>query len=452
MLIAADLCAILIAAVVAKAMMLVMEPYLGLAVETFPETSWRSLEAPGAVIAGLFLAGTYRAGDRRRDPGTIFAGVALGLLLVFWHPLWQQFVLAGIEWAMLTVWIGSVAVAGRLLINRIVAHRRANTEGVRRALFVGTADAVAEALEAKPAVFPASVVRVGAVLTDREQSNGSLGTLADLPRVIHDHGVNAVLLCGRMDDAVLAEVVRCADVAGCVLTAQSRPYSLNGLEPQVVWHNGVPHIELTRPGMRGSHLVLKRTFDITVSAGLLLLLSPLLVVIAAIVRATSRGPVFFQQTRIGYGGKPFAIFKFRTMCVDAEARLAELQAKSVYGDARLFKMTNDPRVTTVGRFLRKSSLDELPQLWNVLRGSMSLVGPRPPIPREVALYEEKMYARFDMKPGVTGPWQVSGRNRITSFDEVIRLETNYMRRWTLWRDVSILLRTVPAVLRMDGAQ
>ena len=139
------------------------------------------------------------------------------------------------------------------------------------------------------------------------------------------------------------------------------------------------------------------------------------------------------------------------MCVNAEDRKGELRNSSIYEDRRLFKVINDPRVTRVGAFLRKTSLDELPQLFNVLVGQMSLVGPRPPLPSEVALYEQHHFCRFDVKPGMTGPWQVSGRNRITDFEEVVRLERQYIRNWSVAADLKILLRTVPVVLRGVGA-
>jgi lipopolysaccharide/colanic/teichoic acid biosynthesis glycosyltransferase len=139
------------------------------------------------------------------------------------------------------------------------------------------------------------------------------------------------------------------------------------------------------------------------------------------------------------------------MVHDAESRRVELLTRSIYEDSRLFKVRNDPRVTRIGAFLRRTSLDELPQLWNVLLGHMSLVGPRPPLPCEVALYEEHHYARLNMRPGMTGPWQASGRNRITDFEEVVRLESAYIRQWSIWKDLAILLKTVPVVLRMDGA-
>jgi lipopolysaccharide/colanic/teichoic acid biosynthesis glycosyltransferase len=180
-------------------------------------------------------------------------------------------------------------------------------------------------------------------------------------------------------------------------------------------------------------------------------LFPVFVLAALTVRLSGRGPILFRQERVGLGGKPFRITKFRSMVHDAESKRGDLAGESLYTDLRLFKVKNDPRVTAVGAFLRRTSLDELPQLWNVFLGEMSLVGPRPPLPAEVDLYEEHHYTRFDVKPGMTGPWQVSGRNLITDFEEVVRLETDYIREWTIWKDLGLLLKTIPAVLYMRGA-
>jgi lipopolysaccharide/colanic/teichoic acid biosynthesis glycosyltransferase len=213
----------------------------------------------------------------------------------------------------------------------------------------------------------------------------------------------------------------------------------------------VPLVQLTRPGLQGQQLVLKRVVDVIVATLGLIVLAPIFAAVALAVQLSSKGPVIFRQRRVGAGGRLFDILKFRSMVDGADAQRGQLTAASMYGDGRLFKLSRDPRVTAVGRFLRRTSLDELPQLWNVLRGEMSLVGPRPPLPSEVALYDEHHYSRFDMKPGITGPWQVNGRNRVTDFDEVIRLETAYLRRWMIWKDFAILLRTIPVVLRMDGA-
>ena len=145
------------------------------------------------------------------------------------------------------------------------------------------------------------------------------------------------------------------------------------------------------------------------------------------------------------------MWKFRSMIASAEEQQAELSSRNVYGDEPLFKVPHDPRITSLGSFLRRTSLDELPQFWNVLRGDMSLVGPRPPLPDEVARYAPRHYIRLDVRPGLTGPWQVSGRNRIMHFEDVVALESAYIAEWSFARDAIILARTLPAVIRMDGA-
>lgn len=194
----------------------------------------------------------------------------------------------------------------------------------------------------------------------------------------------------------------------------------------------------------------KRLLDVTATlAGLSVIIWPLLLVALAI-KLESKGPVFFRQTRLGANGKRFEMVKFRSMYVDAEARLNELLEQNQTNGA-MFKMEDDPRITRVGAFIRKYSIDEFPQLINVLRGEMSLVGPRPPIERELAAYEPWHYVRFSTKPGMTGEWQVSGRSEITSFDKVVALDFRYIFNWSLLRDVRILFKTIPAVLAARGA-
>jgi exopolysaccharide biosynthesis polyprenyl glycosylphosphotransferase len=194
---------------------------------------------------------------------------------------------------------------------------------------------------------------------------------------------------------------------------------------------------------------MKILFDRAVALTVVVLFSPLLIALALAVRLTSRGPAIFKQVRVGRGGETFKMYKFRSMYVDAEARLAGLQTSNE-GQGLLFKMRDDPRVTRVGKFLRKWSLDEVPQLFNVLNGSMSLVGPRPPLPREVAQYEDDVHRRLMVKPGLTGLWQISGRSDL-NWDESVRLDLRYVENWTLAMDFVILWRTVFAVLRREGA-
>lgn len=208
---------------------------------------------------------------------------------------------------------------------------------------------------------------------------------------------------------------------------------------------GLPLLHVETPRYSKGQRFLKRTADIAVSAVALLLLAPLMAVVALVISRTSAGSVVFRQTRIGLDGRPFQMLKFRTMVPDAEERLSGLERSRDVGNEVLFKMLDDPRVTPMGRFLRRYSLDELPQLVNVLAGSMSLVGPRPPLPREVAQYADHVHRRFIVKPGITGLWQVSGRSSL-SWEESVRLDLSYVDNWTLAGDVVIMLRTARAAL------
>jgi lipopolysaccharide/colanic/teichoic acid biosynthesis glycosyltransferase len=197
--------------------------------------------------------------------------------------------------------------------------------------------------------------------------------------------------------------------------------------------------------------IFKRILDIAGSGLGLLLLSPLLIAVAIAIRIDSPGSVIYKQKRIGLHGRKFNMYKFRSMRQDADAMLAELLAKNETNTG-MFKMFNDPRVTAVGRFIRKYSIDELPQLINVLKGDMSLVGPRPPIERELEHYENWHYFRFATLPGLTGVWQVSGRSRIKEFDTVVRMDYQYINEWNLLLDIRLILKTFPVVLGgMDTA-
>lgn len=212
---------------------------------------------------------------------------------------------------------------------------------------------------------------------------------------------------------------------------------------------GLPLIHVTTPTLEAGQRVAKRLFDVGVSASLIVLASPLLTVLALLIKMDSPGPVLFRQERIGIEGKAFKMLKFRSMVVDAEARLAALLDRNE-GSGVLFKIRNDPRVTRIGGALRRSSLDELPQLFNVLAGSMSLVGPRPPLAGEVEAYEQDVRRRLLVKPGLTGLWQVSGRSTL-SWRDSVRLDLYYVENWSLAGDLLILLRTVRAVVGGHGA-
>jgi len=198
------------------------------------------------------------------------------------------------------------------------------------------------------------------------------------------------------------------------------------------------------------YLKLKRIFDIVVAATALVLLSPLLLLVTLLIRLDSKGPVLFYQKRIGRYGVPFYMCKFRSMYSDAEQRKAALMKHNEMKNGVLFKMKNDPRVTRMGRFIRKYSIDEMPQLWNVLKGDMSLVGPRPPLPDEVAQYTRYQYQRLTVTPGITCIWQVSGRSELC-FSKQVELDLHYIANQSFSKDMVLLLMTIPAVLKAKGA-
>jgi lipopolysaccharide/colanic/teichoic acid biosynthesis glycosyltransferase len=215
------------------------------------------------------------------------------------------------------------------------------------------------------------------------------------------------------------------------------------------WQTFVDTTDSAEVSLRG-YLIAKRFLDLAITLPILLLLSPLLFVVACVVKLWDRGPVFFTQKRVGKAGQEFTCCKFRSMVPDAERLKARLLAQNHHGDNRTFKLPQDPRITWIGRILRKTSIDELPQLWNVVRGEMSLVGPRPPLPSEVNLYSDRDRRRLNVQPGITCIWQVSGRGDLP-FSEQVRLDLDYIENRSLALDVKLLLLTIPAVVTGRGA-
>jgi exopolysaccharide biosynthesis polyprenyl glycosylphosphotransferase len=405
-----------------------------------------------ALFVSLVLLGCYGAGDQRRDPRRLFLAAALATALPLWMAIWIRGPsLVAMEFALTTVLVWAGLVADRLGVDWLVARVRGPEQTAARTLFVGTAAEYAKTGAMQAFQGRGDYRSVGFVDVQVPPAPQALGHLVELARVIHESGAEAVVVCGRLTDGQLADVTNAALAAECQLLTLPYGMDIPGVAPGIVWRRGQPLIELTAPTLKGWQLALKRTMDIA-GAGLgLVVLSPVFAVIAVWIKLDSPGHILFHQERVGREGRRFRILKFRTMTADAEQRREGLQERSVYTDQRLFKVRDDPRITKVGRWLRRSSLDEMPQLVNVLKGEMSLVGPRPPLPSEVELYEAHHYARFDVKPGMTGPWQVSGRNEVTNFERVVELETAYIRNWSVLADLSILARTVPVVFRMRGA-
>ena len=278
-----------------------------------------------------------------------------------------------------------------------------------------------------------------------------VGCYSDIPELIKSKDIDTVIVAsnGSLSPEDLRHLSWDLQKLDVDLIVTATLTGVDGSRIHMRPAEGLPLLHVEHPHFDGRKVTAKRSIDLVFSAALLIVLAPLFVVISALVKFTSQGPVFFKQRRIGWNGREFYMIKFRSMVVDAEERLSELQADSD-GNGVLFKMNDDPRITKVGRFLRRYSLDELPQIINVLKGEMSLVGPRPPLESEVAVYEEDVLRRLLVRPGITGLWQVSGRSDL-SWEDSVRLDLYYVENWSLFNDMVILLKTVSAVLRPSGA-
>ena len=278
-----------------------------------------------------------------------------------------------------------------------------------------------------------------------------LGTVAQLGQILDDNVIDEVIFAVPRERLSHIEgAFRLCQEQGANARVCLDLFQVGGSHVALGEMDGLPMLAFTRAPNDEVALLFKRAFDVLSSAVALLLLSPVLVATAIAVKLDSPGPVFFRQVRVGKNGRPFKMLKFRSMHVDAEARLESLRALNEVSGP-VFKMRNDPRVTRVGRFIRRTSLDELPQFLNVLSGEMSIVGPRPPVPAEVKQYQRWQRRRLSVKPGITCTWQVSGRSNI-SFDQWMKLDLEYIDTWSLWQDVQICFRTVPAVLLSRGAR
>jgi exopolysaccharide biosynthesis polyprenyl glycosylphosphotransferase len=295
---------------------------------------------------------------------------------------------------------------------------------------------------------------VGACLPPRAHGDVSLpvyGTFDDVAEAVDLAAADAVIVlsCPELDGHRLRRLAWRLERDEIDLIVASSLIDVAGDRTTIRPVDGLPMLHVEHPHLRGGARVVKDLVDRAAAAMLLALLSPLLATIALWIWRDSPGPVLFRQVRVGRDGREFVMYKFRSMYLDAETRLAELRHLNEH-DGVLFKIQNDPRVTPVGRWLRRFSMDELPQLFNVLRGHMSLVGPRPPLPQEVAAYPDDLRRRLAVKPGMTGLWQVSGRSDLP-WEEAVRLDLRYVENWSLTLDLVILLRTMTAVLRSSGA-
>ncbi len=408
-------------------------------------------------VGSLWLLGLYRLrvhwGLRGEIVDVLRATVvalAVALSILFLFDLTE---VSRVFLGMLLLAQPAVTITIRVVLRRVLERMRSRGQIRRQMLIVGAgpeAEAFANGVERQPEL---GLQIIGHLRGDREQaitvSRTVVGTIEDIEIVLHSRVVDEVAICLSPGDWSYVEpVTRICEEEGKLVRVSIAALGgvLTGGHFEEV--GGLPIVTYLYGPDRFLSMLAKRVFDILASAVLLVLLSPLLLAIAAYLRITDGPPVLFRQHRVGLHGRPFICLKFRTMVPEAEELFPEIEHLSEVRGAA-FKMTDDPRVTKVGRFLRRSSLDELPQLWNVLRGEMSIVGPRPAPPREVDQYSIWHRRRLSMRPGLTGLWQVTARSE-SDFDRRVELDLDYIDRWSLWMDFKILVRTIPAIVGQDG--
>lgn len=349
-----------------------------------------------------------------------------------------------------------LVILGRMFCAAVLNGRRRHGVAMDDAILLGSAQGVARAV-AELRTHRQSGVRVGAVALLDVPDERARAKLSGIPRIspatvadcARTGRYSAVIATSGVSQEHLRSLAWSLEDDDIQFFVVPDLVDVRGPRIQTATLRGLTMLRVELAQMSGTVHGLRRALDILFAGTGLLLLAPLLIAIAIAIRLDSPGPVLFTQERIGRDGKPFKIHKFRTMVTGAERMVDQLVAQSG-GRAQLFKIRDDPRVTRLGRLLRRTSLDELPQFWDVLRGPMSVVGPRPQVAQEVAEYEDHMHRRLLMKPGITGLWQVSGRNRL-SLEDSIRLDLYYVENWSPAGDLAIVLRTAKVMFQGDGA-
>jgi exopolysaccharide biosynthesis polyprenyl glycosylphosphotransferase len=381
------------------------------------------------------------------------AGIACGAAQAIIHWVWPtgHSIVSGLK---LAVWMEAFYIL-LLFLTWLLSEQLLPLVTVPKAvLIVGTGEC---GRTLKRDLAASNRLRVIGVIDDEYQgtdpvADSYLGTISDLRSLLKEKPIEQVLIAlpiSSMYDTI-QKIIRTCEIVGVDSSYMSDIFETSLVRRQGERWAEHPHLTVLTAHRPDFRRWVKSLFDFAFSAIMLILLSPLLIVIAIAIKLTSPGPIFFSQLRYGLHRKRFSMYKFRTMVVDAEARQIELE-KLNEADGPVFKIKKDPRITSIGFFLRKMSLDELPQLFNVLKGDMSIVGPRPLPLRDVAKFEESwLLRRFSVKPGLTCLWQASGRSD-TSFSEWIRLDLRYIDEWSLSMDFRIIMMTVPAVLKGRGA-
>ncbi|WP_195210281.1 sugar transferase [Actinomarinicola tropica] len=425
---------------------------------SFAEYALVAVLATPVLVAALASRRLYQARfvTRRSDE---FRRLADGLLLTVVGMVMIAFLLkvpVSRTWVVVALVISIPALwFEREVVRQFFRRRRVTGRSTRRVVVVGNngeAAAVVAMLEADRSLgYEVLAVVDGEVHGAPEDPSQPLDLVARTVNAVRENSATGVVVTATaMDLRTSNRLIRVLTHAGLhvELTSALSDVETSRISVRPLGRYPVLYIEPVLP--YGWRPIAKRCFDVVVASTALVLLAVPMAVVAALVKITSPGPVLFRQRRLGRGGEFFEVLKFRSMVPDAEARLIDLR-ESNEADGPLFKMTDDPRVTRIGRFIRRTSIDELPQLWNVIRGEMSLVGPRPALANEAQDWSPELFNRLRVRPGITGMWQVSGRSD-TGFDEYTRLDLYYVDNWSLLVDIGIVLRTIPSVLAARGAR
>ncbi|MDQ1485931.1 MAG: hypothetical protein QOJ62_1624, partial [Actinomycetota bacterium] len=423
---------------------------------------WGSLALPALWLLGVganrAYESRYLASSAEEYRRVLNAGLALmAVISVVSYTFKAQFARGYVVAALPLCVI--LSVAGRYLARRRLRKARAAGRCLQNVLVVGHEWPVLDLVNELRRQPDGGLRVVGACLPggqgSRQMAEAGIPVVGNLSQVVAavnalQVDVLAVTTCVEFGGPELRQVCWALENVDVDVVVAPALIEVTGPRLHIRPVAGLPLLHVEKPEFSGARRVVKGLFDRTVAITTIVLLSPLMLATAIAVRLTSHGPALFRQTRVGVRGERFTMYKFRSMHTDAEARLAAVSELNENADGLLFKIRDDPRVTRVGKILRRYSLDELPQLFNVLKGDMSLVGPRPPLPSEVEMYADDVRRRLLVKPGVTGLWQVSGRSDLT-WEESVRLDLRYVENWSLVYDFTILWQTASAVLRGSGA-
>jgi exopolysaccharide biosynthesis polyprenyl glycosylphosphotransferase len=413
------------------------------------------------IFSGFGLYSSRRLSTRYDDVVDVLKATSLGTLIVSLFVILFRIKL-GTSLFLLTFWAGNTAIAAssRLMVRSLLERLRRQGRNLRQILIAGTnsrAIRFAQKIEAKPELGYRLIGFVDDHWANfqkfQETGHSLVAGLKEVRDFLRSHVVDEVLICLPLKSYYeeVHEIIASCEEQGVKVGILSDLFSVKLAHLDIKQLEDESIITLSTGNIEGGLLLIKHALDFIISLCLTILFLPLLLITALLIKITSRGPVFFIQERLGFNKRRFAIHKFRTMIIDAEEKQTELEHLNE-ADGPVFKITKDPRITPLGKLLRKTSIDELPQLFNVLKGDMSLVGPRPLPLRDCEGFDRDWHRRrFSVRPGITCLWQVSGRSDIP-FEKWMELDMEYIDNWSLWLDFKILMKTLPAVSRGHGAK